>query len=189
MPFNFRLNLQNVFRRLGIQSEARLPQLEDNVRMVMVVTDLSRLIPAPIEPRGMCSINLAPLAGQFGVIQLQALSPGGVFVEQIFLRSQNPAARDDFQVIVNTTSLAVPLATNINIGGLQILSRATGGSVPFTPWIGGLIPAPTGSQAIALPVGIFVPNQSFFTVRGHTINVGIDVAMIYRELPSVEEVG
>lgn len=166
----------------------RLPQLADDVQMTMVVTDLSRLIPAPIEPRGMGGINLANLAGQFGMVQLQALSAGGVFVEQLILRSQNPAAQDDFQLNVNTVDLGLPLAININIGGLQILSRMTGGHHPAPP-LGAVLPAPASAQSINIPVGIFVPNQSFFSVRAHTVNVRLDVMMIYRELPSVEEVG
>ncbi len=85
MPFNFRLNLQSVFRRLGIQSGAQLPQLNEQVQMTMLVTDLSRLVPAPIEPRGFAGANLA-LAGQFAQCQLRSLSPGGVFIEKVFLR-------------------------------------------------------------------------------------------------------
>lgn len=189
MPFNFRLNLQSLFRRLGIQTGARLPQLEDNVQMTMQITDLSRLIPAPIEPRGVCSVNLAALAANFGVLQLQALSAGGVFIENILLRSSNPLPRDNFQINVTTDNLLLPIAININIGGLQILSRATAGFVLFTPQIGAAIQAPTGTQAISIPLGIFVPNQFFFTIRGHTINSILDVSLIYRELPSVEEVG
>lgn len=188
MAFNFRLNLQSVFRRLGIQSGARLPQLDDNVQMTMQITDLSRLIPAPIEPRGMCGVNLPAFAPNFGMCQLQALSAGGAFIETIFLRSANPAARDDFQLHVTTIDLALPLGVNINIGGTQILSRFTAGFV-LAPFIGAILPAPSGSQAISFPVGIFVPNQSFFSIRAHTFNAIFDVSFIYRELPSVEEVG
>lgn len=188
MPFNFRLNVQSVFRRLGIQFGARLPQLEDNVQMTMLMTDLSRLIPAPIEPRGMGGINLPALAGNFGMVQLQALSPGGVFVEQLVLRSSNPGPADDFQLHVTNINLLLPLAININIGGQQILSRMTGGFVA-APFIGAVLPAPASAQSMTLPVGIFVPNQSFFSVRAHTVNAILDVMMIYRELPSVEEVG
>lgn len=188
MPFNFRLNLQSVFRRLGIQSGARLPQLDDNVQMTMQVTDLSRLIPAPIEPRGMGGINLVGIAGQFGMVQLQALSAGGAFVEQLILRSSNPGVADDFQLHVTTIDLALPLAININIGGQQILSRMTGGFVA-APFIGAVLPAPSSAQSINIPVGIFVPNQAFFSVRAHTVAARLDVMMIYRELPSVEEVG
>ncbi|HEU01334.1 MAG TPA: hypothetical protein ENH89_13500 [Aurantimonas coralicida] len=187
MPFNFRLNLQSVFRRLGIQSGARLPQLDDNVQMTMQVTDLSRLIPAPIEPRGLCSINLLPIPGLFGVVQLKALSAGGVFIEQIFLRAAAPGPFENYQLNVNTNDLALPLAVNIDVGGLRILSRFTGGSLAAVP-IGVLLPSPPNS-AINFPVGIFVPNQSFFTLRNYDINQHLDVAMVYRELPSVEEVG
>lgn len=187
MPSSFRLNLQSVFRRLGMQS-VRLPQIADDVQMTMQVTDLSRLIPAPIEPRGMGGINIAALAGNFGMVQLQALSPGGAFVEQLVLRSQAPGPADDFQLHVTNINLGLPLAININIGGQQILSRITGGWEP-APFIGAVLPAPATAQSMTLPVGIFVPNQMFFSVRAHTVNARLDVMMIYRELPSVEDVG
>lgn len=77
MAFNFRLNVQQVFRRLGIQTGARLPQLEDNVQMTMLLTDLSRLVPAPIEPRGMAGINLSGSAGNNSVCQIKSLAGGG----------------------------------------------------------------------------------------------------------------
>lgn len=186
MPSNFRLNVQDVFRRLGMQS-VRLPRVSDNVQMTMLVTDLSRLIPAPIEPRGFAGVNLAGLAGQFGAIQIRALSSGGIFIEQLILRSTAPAAADDFQLDVTVNDLGLPLGLQINIGGTPIQSLFTAGSVPFTP-IAPVLPAPA-SQVIPFEVGIFVPNQAFFQLRGHRIGVGIDVAVVYRELPSVEEVG
>jgi len=187
VPFNFRLNLQTLFRRLGIQSGARLPQLNDNVQMTMLITDLSRLVPAPIEPRGICTVNLNPAVGLFGACQLQALSGGGIFIEQIFLRGINPGAFENYQLNVNTNNLLLPIGVNINIGGTQILSRFTAGLIVAVP-IGATLPAPP-NQGITFPVGIFVPNQSFFTLRNFDVNDQFDIAIIYRELPSVEEVG
>ena len=188
MPFNFRLNLQSVFRRLGIQSGARLPQLNDEVQMTMLVTDLTRLVPAPIEPRGLCGVNLAEIGGQFGQVQLRALSPGGIFVESLFLRGQAPALVDSYFINVNNNDLGLAVAPNINIGGTQILSRFTaGGDVAGT---GGVrIPLPSGFESINVPLGIFVPNQSFFSIQGPRVFIRLDVAMIYRELPSIEEAG
>ena len=143
MPFNFRLNLQAVFRRLGIQSGARLPQLNDNVQMTMLLTDLSRLIPAPIEPRGLCGANVSEIGGQFGQVQLRALSPGGIFIESLFFRSQAPALVDNYFLNVNNNDLGLAAATNINIGGTQILSAFTaGGDVVGT----GGVPIPMPSD-------------------------------------------
>lgn len=188
MPFNFRLNLQTVFRRLGIQSGARLPQLNDNVQMSMIVTDLSRLVPAPIEPRGFCGDNVAEVAGQFSVVQLQALAAGGVFVESLFLRGQVPALVDNYLLNVDDNDLGLPLAANVNVGGTQILSRFTAGGDAVGS--GGVpIPMPSGFDSISLPIGVFVPNQSFFSIQGPRVFIRLDVAMIYRELPSIEEVG
>lgn len=188
MPFNFRLNLQSVFRRLGIQSGARLPQLNDQVQMTMQVTDLSRLIPAPIEPRGLCGANVTEPIAQFAEIQLQALSPGGVFVEQLFIRGGEPALVDNLLVNVDLNDLGLPLGTNLNVGGTQILSRFTAGPV-VVPTGGVPIPHPTGFEVVNLPLGIFVPNQFFFSIQAPRVFRRLDVAILYRELPSVEEVG
>jgi hypothetical protein len=188
VPFNFRLNLQQVFRRLGIQSGAKLPQLNDQVQMTMLVTDLSRLVPAPIEPRGLCGANVAEVVAQFSIVQLQALSAGGLFVETIILRGQVPALVDNYLLNVSNTNLGLALAPNINVGGTQILSRFTAGGDAVGA--GGVpIPMPSGFQSITLPLGVFVPNQSFFSIQGPRIFIRLDVAMIYRELPSIEEVG
>lgn len=187
MPFNFRLNLQSVFRRLGIQSGARLPQLNDNVQMVMLITDLSRLIPAPIEPRGMCGSSLAT-AGQFSVCQLRALSPGGIFVESMFVRAPAPALTDNYFLDVTTLDLGLALATNINIGGTQIRSIFTAGPVAVLP--GGVsIPSPDGFSGVNIDLGVFVPNQAFLTVGLDRVTLRLDIMLTYRELPSVEEVG
>ncbi len=188
MPFNFRLNLQSVFRRLGIQSGARLPQLDDNVQMTMQLTDLSRLIPAPIEPRGLAGANITEVGGQFGQVQLQALSPGGVFIENLFLRGQAPLLTDNYLINVSAQDLGMALGANINIGGTQILSRFTAGSA-VVPTGGIPIPMPSGFETVNLPLGVFVPNQSFFSLQGPRIFIRLDVALVYRELPSIEEVG
>ncbi len=188
MPFNFRLNLQSVFRRLGIQSGARLPQLEDNVTMVMLVTDLSRLIPAPIEPRGFAGVNILPPAGQASLCQLRALAPGGVFIESVFLRGSAPPDTADYVINVDLVDLGLPVGQQIDVGGTLILSRFTAGSqVAGVPGV--TLPSPDGFSAAQVDVGIFVPNQAFFTLAQNTANQRLDVAILYRELPSVEEVG
>lgn len=188
MPFNFRLNLQSVFRRLGIQSGARLPQLDDNVQMTMLLTDLSRLIPAPIEPRGFAGANIAEVAGQFGQIQLQALAAGGVFVENLFLRGQAPLLTDNYLIDVSTQDLGLAAGVNLDVGGTPVRSRFTAGSA-VAPTAGVPVPMSSGFETLNIPLGVFVPNQSFFSVRGPRIFIRLDVALIYRELPSIEEVG
>jgi len=188
VAFNFRLNVQSVFRRLGIQSGARLPQLEDDVRMVMILTDLSRLVPAPIEPRGFAGANFLGVGFRFPTIQLQALSGGGLFVEQMFIRGAAPSSTENYHIQVNEQDLGLPLGTQISIGGTPIFSRFTAGDV-VVPTDGVVMPAPEGFSSLAFPLGIFVPNQSFFSVRQTNATRRHDIAIIYRELPSIEEVG
>lgn len=188
MPFNFRLNVQNIFRRLGIQTGARLPQLEDNVRMTMQLTDLSRLIPAPIEPRGLAGINLDSAPPSRPVVQLKSLSAGGLFVETILYRVENFAADDNLLIQISLTDLGMTPRSQQNIGGSPIFSQFTAQNVLVGIPTG--VPVPGGGQTntIAIPAGIFVPNQALFTMMQEKIQ-RLDVALIYRELPSVEEVG
>jgi hypothetical protein len=82
----------------------------------------------------------------------------------------------------------MPLATNLNVGGTQIRSRFTAGSV-VVPTGGVGIPAPTGFEVVNLPLGMFIPNQSFFSIQAPRIFIRLDVGILYRELPSIEEVG
>lgn len=187
MPFNFRINLQSVFRRLGIQSGARLPQLNDEVQMTMLVTDLSRLVPAPIEPRGFAGANLA-VAGRFAQGQLRSLSPGGLFIEKIFLRGSVPADFMNHLVQVNNVDLGLAVMPNIDVGGTPIQSIFTAGTTVGAS-TGARLPSPDGFSSVALDLGIFVPNQFFFTIAQSNVTQRLDVAIIYRELPSVEEVG
>lgn len=154
----------------------------------MLVTDLSRLVPAPIEPRGFAGVNINPPVGQTSHAQLQALSPGGVFVEIMLLRGESPAQAENHRLDVSNQDLALPAAPNLNVGGTTILSAFTAGSL-VVPITGVTFPSPTGFEAVTIPLGIFVPNQAFFTVRSFAVGTRLDVALIYRELPSVEEVG
>jgi len=188
MPFNFRLNVQQVFRRLGIQTGARLPQLDDNIQMTMQVTDLSRLVPAPIEPRGLAGVNLGTSIGNFSVIQLQSLSAGGIFIENVVIRAGNIIPSENYLVDVTVTDLALPNLGAVNVGGTPIFSRFTGGPSVATTG-GAVIPATDGRNVFTVPQGIFVPNQAFFSVTTDNANRRLDIALIWRELPSVEEVG
>lgn len=189
MPFNFRLNVQSVFRRLGIQTGARLPQLEDNIQMTMLVTDLSRLVPAPIEPRGFAGVNLPGSLGNFSVCQLRSLASGGIFVENILFRADGFPTSENYMVDVTATDLGLPVvATQINIGGTPVRSIFTADEVAVAT-AGASLPATEGKQGFNLLAGIFVPNQAFFSLASKTKNKRLDVALIYRELPSVEEVG
>ncbi len=189
MAFNFRLNVQSVFRRLGIQTGARLPQLNDNIQMTMQVTDLSRLIPAPIEPRGFAGVNLPGSLGTLSVCQLQSLAEGGIFVENLLFRGAGFPASENYVVNVTVTDLGLAVSPgHINIGGSPVFSAFTAGEVPIVA-AGVPMPATTGTQQFGLEAGVFVPNQAFLTISTLTFNKRLDVALIYRELPSVEEVG
>lgn len=189
MPFNFRLNVQNVFRRLGIQTGARLPQLNDAIQMTMLVTDLSKLVPAPIEPRAMAGANIAGVNNRKSVVQLQSLASGGIFVETIVLRSTTLSNTQNYLIDVSLTDLGMPaLPTQINIGGTPAFSRFTGGVV-ITPTGGATLPAVGGGGSVNISPGIFVPNQAFVSITTTTFQERLDVAIFYRELPSVEEVG
>lgn len=191
MPFNFRLNVQQVFRRLGIQTGSRLPQLDDNVQMVMILTDLSRLVPAPIEPRGFCGVNLGPSVGNKSVCQLQALGEGGIFVESMLLRGDAFVSSDNYLLTVTANDFGMPIVNggNINIGGSPpIRSRFTAQQVNVALQ-GVSMPATPNREAISLTAGIFVANQSFFQIGTKNNNSRLDISIVYRELPSVEEAG
>jgi len=189
VPFNFRLNVLQVFRRLGIQTGAALPQLDENVQMTMLLTDLSKLVPAPIEPRGLAGVNFASAVGLFSAVQLQSLSAGGIFVETLIFRASGFAASENYMIDVTLTDLGMPgLPGHINVGGTPVSSRFTGDQIAVAT-AGVSIPASAANQSIVLTPGIFVPNQSFFSITTRTANENLDVAFIYRELPSVEEVG
>jgi len=189
VPFNFRLNVQQVFRRLGIQTGARLPQLDDNVQMTMLLTDLSRLVPAPIEPRGLCGVNLSGSLGNFSVAQLQSRGPGGLFVENIIFRGDGFPASENYLLDVTATDLGLAIDPgHINVGGTPVASVWSADEVAAAT-IGAPIPATDGRQQFSFQSGIFVPNQAFFSITTRDKNRRLNVALIYRELPSVEEVG
>jgi len=189
VPFNFRLNVLQVFRRLGIQTGAQIPQLDENVQMTMLLTDLSKLVPAPIEPRGLAGVNIDGNTGLHSTVQLRSLSPGGLFVETLVFRAEGFDATENYFFDVSLTDRGLPVLAQVDIGGTPIESIFTGGRIVAPP--GGVsIPAAAGgSSTIVFAPGIFVPNQAFFTISSRTFNENIDVAIFYRELPAVEEVG
>lgn len=188
MAFNFRLNLQSVFRRLGIQSGARLPQLENDVRMVMVITDLSRLIPAPIEPRAICGANIPGAVGLHSFIQLRSLSGGGIFVETVMIRRTGAAINENVIINITDVDAGLPVFPQLDIGGTPVESVFTAGTHAV---IGGgvRIPSPSGFETWGIPLGIFVPNQRFLTINPGFSNTRNDISLFYRELRSIEEVG
>jgi len=188
VPFNFRLNLQSVFRQLGIQTGARLPQLNEEVQMTMLITDLSRLVPAPVEPRGLAGVNLSGSLGLFSVCQLHSLAAGGIFVENVLFRSEGFPSSEDYLFEVDLADRGMPLAAQVDVGGDPTRSIFTADEV-VQATTGVPVPATSGNQNFGFPSGIFVPNQSFFTVGNLTKNKRLDVAILYRELPAVEEVG
>lgn len=189
MPFNFRLNLQNVFRRLGIQTGARLPQLNDTVQMTMLVTDLSRLVPAPIEPRGLAGVNLSGSLGNFSTVQLQSLAAGGIFIEKIIFRAEGFNNNVTYMFENTLTDLGMPvLPGHINIGGTPVFSKFTGAEIAVAT-TGAPVPATSGNLSMVFEAGIFVPNQAFFSVTTSEKNNRLAIAIFYRELPSIEEVG
>jgi len=189
VPFNFRLNLQNVFRRLGIQTGARLPQLNEEVQMTMLVTDLSRLVPAPIEPRGLAGVNLPGSLGNFSTVQLQSLAAGGIFIEKLIFRAEGFSNSVTYMIDVTLNDLAMPvLPGHVNIGGTPTFSRFTGDEIAVST-LGAPVPATSGNLSIVFEAGIFVPNQAFFSITTNEKNNRLAVAIFYRELPSIEEVG
>lgn len=188
MPFNFRLNVQSVFRRLGIQTGARLPQLNENIQMTMQVTDLSRLIPAPIEPRGMVGRDVGTSPVNFGACQLHSLSAGGLFVESIVLAPFGFVVGDHYLFDVTATDLGLISFPVINIGGTPVVSEFTAGLAPAVP-TGTQVPPGRDGATIVIEPGIFVPNQAFFSITTHQFAERLIVALFFRELPSVEEVG
>ncbi len=202
MAFNLRLNVQNVFRRLGIQT-GRLPQLNENIQMTMQLTDLSRLIPAPIEPRGLAAFNQPGSGVAVPTVQLQARASGGIFVERVSLRPLGFVQTEGYWVNIappNATfggDLGLPIAenvifglphpANINIGGTPIASVFTAGPAGFSSF-GTIISAEAGDSLFQYDLGAFVPNQSFFTVQPTNQLRRLDITIVYRELPSVEQV-
>ncbi len=155
--------------------------------MTMILSDLSRLIPAPIEPRGFAGANFLPLPGVFATCQFQALSPGGLFIEEIILRGQAPAVGENYTIGFDLDLTLTPTPIG-DIGGTPTDSRFfVGNSVPRA--LPGSLPAPDGNTVIALTANIFVRNQAFFTMQSTAAGDRLDVALIFRELPSVEEVG
>lgn len=93
----------------------------------------------------------------------------------------------DYVVSVTATDLGLTARPQIDIGGTPIRSTffadEIAGGVAGVP-----MPANTGKESFVLDAGIFVPNQAFFTLQVG-LNERLDCAMLYRELPSVEEVG
>jgi len=137
----------------------------------------------------MAGVNLALLAGQHSAVQLHSLAQGGTFVESMAFRTPTFANAQNIMMDVTLTDLALPgVAQNINTGGTPAVARFTAGHV-LVPTLGASIPGVTGGGAMVIEPGIFVPNQAFLSVTTSAPGERLDVAMFYRELPAVEEVG
>lgn len=179
----FSLNVFEGLRRLGITGGQGLT-MAGELQPTLLVSDLSRQVPGPVEPRGFVGANVLPGAGTRGAIQIESLAPGGIFIECIALRPFNPAVADNVHLSRSTTDLALPVANASDFGGDPVDSTPTAGQTAVAAF-GPTLPLSAGFESLAFALGLFVPNGQFFTMMNSQTVDRLDAAVVWRELPAI----
>ncbi len=180
-------NTAALIRELGLK-----PVGPDEMRVLttiqptMDVANLSDHTPVHKVPTAMFGATIQGLAGESGVVQVQSLAPGGIFIEDLIIAGA--------QNVVATTNLA-PLAGVIVVvlpaclfSDDPIVSSVLQGSVPAILPPRAQLRAASSIYAAAGPNGWFIPKGTFFRISTSALAVSTEVIFTIREVPAAPNV-
>lgn len=155
------------------------------IQPTMDVADLSDHTPVHKVPTSLFGATITGLAGESGVVQVQSLAPGGLFIEDLIIAGA--------QNVVVTTNLA-PLAGVILVvqpacvfSDDPIESSVLQGSIPAILPPRAQLRAASSIYA-ASGHGWFIPKGSFFRVSTGALAVSTEVIFTVREVPAAPNV-
>lgn len=186
------IGLGGVFRRLDFKT-GRLPEPIDGILPVIVYGDLTETIASEVlEARGVVFQGIGGMAGLFGVIELHAMSAGGVVIETLtYFQPTATAILDNaaFTIGPNPGSIAaaLPGPSTADVGGIPIVSTTRSSREPvFNPagsdTSGFTI---TIAQTNLLPTRVYVPPGFFFALWSANATA-FAASMVWRELADIQ---
>jgi len=183
---NWTLNAYDTLRRLGLKTGLGITFKSEAIPIVLL-SDLSRLIPAPIEPRALTGFNFNPPVGDHAELRMRSDAPGGVFIEALFLLATGAVLTDTW-ILRNLPSVAATTssitANTQQFGGTDVISSPLQVSVAAAP-SGAELPAGNTGDPVTTPVALFIPNGNFFSITFSNPGNQSTIAMLWREVPAI----
>ena len=183
------VNIFEALRRMGAKIPFRFEMVDFLVPTVQMY-DVSRLVSAPVEPRGLVGNTLNPGANQALLMELQSLASGGVFVEFMVLDAKLailPAGGPGVWSIrrVSQTTAVTPLM-KVDVGGAptESLAFTRTAAWDFTELVGAALFPP--SAVFPTSPRFFIPPASVLRVQSPRGQVGdtLTASYMWAELPA-----
>lgn len=178
-------NVTQLIAELGLQkisgSEMRVLQ---TIQPTMNVGDLDQVTPPHQAPTELFGVSALTGVGTFATVGIQSLGAGGCFIDWW---SINPAVGGVLMKVVD----ANPGFTVGPTASVGLLSRDPVASLLFNESIalfsGTRVALGTVQQLWNVPVPMFIPRGSFFTLQSSTITTGLFECGIHvRDVPASE---
>lgn len=180
------LNFGEMLRRLGIRAPGWSPETAEQIQPVVVVSDVSILVPPLLPATALAGGEFASNAVRFPAFQFQSIAPGGAFVRTLRI---TPAGAASLRTVIRTTPLTFVtsvLPTRYNMGPTPVQSVLTLGDVAAlstavnTDAAFGI----TGFAQAVIDDVFFIPSGSFLIVEYNAVNQTFYVAMTWQEIPA-----
>lgn len=187
-------DLSAVQRALGMKVGVGLPSMQtESMAPVVVLADFSRSFAAEaFEARGVLGASQpSPPAGNRPVVELKAISNGGVVIEEvrvfngIVAGAPGEAVRFENDESAISVGVVGPLAeTIIDVGGEDVGSEGRSFSVVGATTAGIPIQLNLSGLATVTNMGWFLPSGRVFRVSGEVNLTGVlSLSIQFREIP------
>jgi len=181
-------DLSQIQRALGMKTGVSLPAMEaGKLVQTMVVGDMSKSFAAEqFEARGFATGFASFHATQFSFAQIIANAPGGIVIERVDIKANDPLNVPIDQIGIRTgfpTGLLGPIdGITFNVGGAPLSSKVTGGNHPVRPTEAIVALDAIGHKTFE-NFSWFIPSGSAFEVGTRQVNEVVIVNMQWREIP------
>lgn len=178
------VNIFEALRRMGAKIPFRFPMIE-NLVPVVTMYDVSKLVSAPIEPRGVTGHQEALTGAPTHLIGLlHCLGTGGLLLDQVVLRNTEPVP---WTVSVSTVpGIALPTARTVeDVGGTPVASEFFSDQDIFQAALGTGAMLPDNVDFIAEPRWYLAPGSWLRIMSGSRSGADtMSIALAWHELPA-----
>lgn len=179
MTYRVTLPTGEALLRLGTFEAGFLPEMEEEIRPVLIFGDLSELIPAPQAPRALAmTVVDPPAANLWAKWHFTCHARGGVFIEALVFWTE--ATIGHFEMGAGTWSGLTSQGV-VQLGGPNVVST----------WFAGSGTSP-GALEVSLPRVITLPRLKWFLGLGESLRFAYSednqvaaVGLVWREFRAV----
>jgi len=176
-------NVSDLIRRLGLKNVSGLP-IEERITPTVNVGSLEGLTPSLVPPSALFADTTAAVAARVGLVEVQSLSPGGLWIENVFFNAAFTSALVYSLRQVPDLSFTGALTATIVASNEPFVSQVFMGDI-----------APSGLRGLTVtlnpdPRGNFgpwyIPRGDVFRLEGTVVNQIFGWGIFIREVPATE---